>query len=343
MKHRLFRIGFAVLGRSGLAAALAPAARGRGALLMFHHVRPAAPLAFDPNAILSITPDFLDTVLGAVRAAGYDIIAMDDVPARLCAPGRPFVALTFDDGYRDLVDHALPVLERHRAPFTAYVTTGFADQTADLWWLTLEDALRRLTHVRVAEAGIDMPTPDPPAKARAWGKLMRRVVTRADGEMRAIVGRLAAEAGTARDHAARLCLDWAEVRALAGHPLATIGAHTLTHPRLGLQPAATARDEIIASAARIAAAIDRPVRHFAYPVGDPVSAGRREFAVAAQAGFLTAVTTRPGVLVPAHAAHVHALPRLSVNGLHQSREAFRVLLSGLPTWLAAGGRRVNVG
>ena len=38
------------------------------------------------------------------------------------------MALTFDDGYVDTAVHALPILERHGAPFTLYVTTGFADR-----------------------------------------------------------------------------------------------------------------------------------------------------------------------------------------------------------------------
>jgi peptidoglycan/xylan/chitin deacetylase (PgdA/CDA1 family) len=49
--------------------------------------------------------------------------------------------LTFDDGYRDNAAFAYPVLKRHAAPFTVYVTTGFADATAPLWWLDLEEAI----------------------------------------------------------------------------------------------------------------------------------------------------------------------------------------------------------
>ena len=66
-------------------------------------------------------------------------------------------------------------------------------------------------------------------------------------------------------------------------------------------------------------------KHLAYPVGDPGSAGVREFALAREAGFATAVTTRPGHLFAGHAAHLTALPRVSVNGLHQSEDAMRAL------------------
>jgi hypothetical protein len=57
-------------------------------------------------------------------------------------PGRFFVALTFDDGYRDNLEDAWPVLAKHEAPWTLFVTPGFADRSARLWWLELEEAIR---------------------------------------------------------------------------------------------------------------------------------------------------------------------------------------------------------
>ena len=76
--------------------------------------------------------------------------------------------------------------------------------------------------------------------------------------------------------------------------------------------------------------------------GDPGSAGPRDFALAAEAGFESAVTTRPGHLLPEHAGHLHALPRVSLNGLHQNEAALRALLSGLPFWLRSRGRKLDV-
>jgi peptidoglycan/xylan/chitin deacetylase (PgdA/CDA1 family) len=80
--------------------------------------------------------------------------------------------------------------------------------------------------------------------------------------------------------------------------------------------------------------------HLAYPVGDPTSAGPREFAMAADLGFATAVTTRKGMLFPAHAQHLHALPRLSVNGEWQDIDMMDMLLTGVPFLAWNRGRRV---
>jgi peptidoglycan/xylan/chitin deacetylase (PgdA/CDA1 family) len=91
----------------------------------------------------------------------------------------------------------------------------------------------------------------------------------------------------------------------------------------------------------IAAALGRAPEHLSYPLGDRSSAGLREFRMASDLGFKTAVTTRPGVLFPEHRQHLTALPRISLNGEHQQLRYVRVLLSGAATAVWNGFRRVN--
>jgi peptidoglycan/xylan/chitin deacetylase (PgdA/CDA1 family) len=336
LKHLIFRAGLSVLGKTGAAAAMSRWTRGLGAILMFHHVRPSQPKAFDPHRILEITPAFLDQVLGHVRSRGYDIIPIDAMAERIRnpQPGRPFVVLTFDDGYRDNAEFALPILRRHAAPFTVFATTGFADGGAPLWWLDLEDA---------AERGL--PDADGRELAGHPAQIFRSAYAalRPKAGLQQEIARLSAAAGIdgpARTR--RLCLHWDDLRALAADPLCTIGAHTLTHPLLGTQDETTARREMAQSKAILEDKLQLPVRHIAYPVGDALAAGAREFALAQELGFETGATTRPGVIFPEHSAHLHALPRLSVNGLHQSVSALDVLLSGSAFWLFNRGRKLNV-
>jgi peptidoglycan/xylan/chitin deacetylase (PgdA/CDA1 family) len=120
----MFSAGFGLIAAARADRWLAPMAQGAGAILMFHHVRPWRPRAFAPNRLLEITPAFLDHALRLVRAMGFDLIALEDVPERLRrrSARKPFAVLTFDDGYRDNVDHALPILKRHGAPWTVFVT-----------------------------------------------------------------------------------------------------------------------------------------------------------------------------------------------------------------------------
>lgn len=345
-RHRAIAAAFGIMAATGADRWSRGFAQGRGVILTLHHVRPAASRGFSPNALLEITPTFLDAALGLIRAEGYDIVSLDEALARLRNPkrGRFFVALTFDDGYRDNVEHAWPVLAKHEAPWTLFVTPGFADRTARLWWLELEEAIRDLPRLELAlsDGRFTASTRTDAEKTRAFGKLYWRLRKGPEAILLSTISGLAQQAGI--DAAAlveRECLPWETLRALSGAPDVTIGAHTLTHPMLAKHEIETARREIAESKARLEAELGLPIRHFAYPVGDPGSAGPREFGLAAEAGFAGAVTTRPGHLVPEHVDHLHALPRVSLNGLHQNEAALRALLSGLPFWLRNRGRRLG--
>lgn len=322
--------------------------QGRGAILTLHHVRPAPATGFRPNALLEIEPDFLERVVKLVRAEGYEIVSLDEAVERLTShrPSPFFVVLTFDDGYRDNLDHAWPVLGRHQVPWTMFVTPGFADRTARLWWLELEEAIRVLPRFSLdwPGGGFSARTGTDTEKQLALARLYWRLRKGPEEILLAAISDLGRQAGI--DPVAlveRECLPWEVLRSLAGAPGVTIGAHTLSHPMLAKHPEEVARLEIAGSKARLEAELGLRIRHFAYPVGDPGSAGPREFALARAAGFDSAVTTRPGQLFDMHARHLHALPRVSLNGLHQSESALRGLLSGLPFLLWNRGRKLNVG
>lgn len=348
LRHKAFSAAFAAIAATGADRWGRGLAQGAGVILTLHHVRPQGSEGFRPNGILEITPDFLDRALTLIRAEGYDLVSLDEALLRLSTPrkGRFFVALTFDDGYRDNVEHAWPVLAKHGAPWTLFVTTGFADRTARLWWLELEEAIRILPAIALTlpDGHFTARSGSGAEKQRAFDQLYWRLRKHPEAILLSAISDLAAQAGI--DAAAlveRECLPWETLRALAGAPGVTIGAHTLSHPMLAKHDEAFARTEISEGKAWLEAEFGTPIRHFAYPVGDSTSAGPRDFALARETGYASAVTTRPGHVFAEHAAHPHALPRVSLNGLHQSEAAVRALLSGLPFWLWNRGRRVNVG
>jgi peptidoglycan/xylan/chitin deacetylase (PgdA/CDA1 family) len=341
LKRHAIAAGFAMFRAAGLHRLAGGAFRGRGAILTFHRVRPAQGEAFAPNALLEITPAFFDAVLTRVRAAGLEIVTLDEALRRLVTgEGAAFAVLSFDDGFRDVAEHALPVLRRHRAPFTTYIAPGLASRAARLWWVELEEALRRLDRVELD--ALDLPARDAREKALAFEQVYWTL--RAQGEQGLLDGVAALRDRAGVNSAAlveQLCLDWEGLRGLAQCELAAFGAHSMTHPRLRHIPENQARAEMAESREVLERELGRPCPHFAYPVGDPSSAGPREFTLAAELGFASAVTTRPGMIFPEHAAHLCALPRVSVNGLWQDLAYIDILLSGAPFALWNRGRRVN--
>jgi peptidoglycan/xylan/chitin deacetylase (PgdA/CDA1 family) len=86
-------------------------------------------------------------------------------------------------------------------------------------------------------------------------------------------------------------MSWDTARALVAEGF-QCGAHTVTHPRLaGLDPA-RCRVELTEARSRLETELRRPMMHLAYPYGSYDEAVQ---AIAADAGYATACSTRPGL------------------------------------------------
>jgi peptidoglycan/xylan/chitin deacetylase (PgdA/CDA1 family) len=347
LKKAVFRTGLEALYFSGAHVLLRPLLGGVGAILTLHHVRPPRADAFQPNRLLEVTPQFLEDVLKGLRSARLDLVTPDEMHRRLSERdfSRRFVCVTFDDGYRDNLLHALPLLRVYEVPFGLYIPTSFPDRAGDLWWLTLEAVVASQSRISLRMDGEDQQVrcETPEAKYEVYERIywwLRRLES--EDELRAQVRELAARYGVDADAFCRdLCMTWSEIGEMAADPLATIGAHTVNHVMLRKASDDAVRNEMQQSQSGIEAALGRKVEHFCYPVGDRTSAGPREFRIAAELGFKTAVTTRPGVLFPEHAEHLTALPRISLNGEYQRRRYAKVLMSGAATAMWNGFRRVD--
>src|SRR5215813_15004066 len=288
-----------------------PLVGGVGAILTLHHVRPQRPSAFQPNRHLEVTPEFLERLLRRLARACLDVISPDEMHRRFIEDDfkRRFVCLTFEDGYKDFLRWAYPLLRKYELPFAMYVATSFPDRLGELWWTALETVIAQNRRIGMVINGKDQYFES--ATVREKRELYDAVYTylrsmQSDEAVRRAVRDLCATYSIdilsfCRD----LCMDWREIVELAADPLCTIGAHTVNHMMLKkVSSDATARAEIQMSRAVLQAALGKRAEHLAYPVGDPMTAGAREFRIAAELGFKTAVTTRPGVLFKAHRDHL---------------------------------------
>ena len=346
-RNTVIRAGLGALYATGAHHLLRPIFAGVGAVFMLHHVRPHRDTEFQPNRHLEVTPEFLRAMLLHLRAQAIDIVPMAEVHRRLVERdfARRFASFTLDDGYRDNRDFALPVLREFDAPATVYVASDFAEGIGRLWWIALEMVIAKASAIEVAIAGatVHLNTETPAAKQAAFDRLhdwLRGLPGAADAraEIAALCVRHGVdEAAICRD----LCMSWDELKPFAADPLINVGAHSITHCNLAKQTDAIASQEIALSRARIEEKLQRPVIDFAYPYGDRIAAGPREFALARAAGFKTAVTTRPGMIFAGNAEHLTALPRVSLNGNYQDERILPVLTSGTATAMWNGFRRID--
>ena len=348
MKKTIIRTALEGLYFTGMHHWMRPVVGGVGCILMLHHVRPPRNDAFQPNRLLEISPVFFEGLLRRLKRRRIDVISLDEMHRRFVERdfGRRFVCITFDDGYKDNLRWAHPLLQQYEMPYTLYIPTSFPDRLGELWWVALEQVVARNTRI-----GLTVNGEEKFFDARSTGEkrelydaiygYLRSMKT--EQEVRRLIRDLCATyhvdiPAICEDE----CMDWAEIAQMAEDPLVTIGAHTVSHPMLRKVPSDEAvRAEMEQSRAVIEAALGKRPEHLAYPVGDPTSAGPREFNIAAELGFKTAVTTRPGVLFKAHGDHLMALPRISVNGEFQQQRYLKVLMSGAGTALWNGFRRVN--
>lgn len=347
LKATMIRGGLESLYFSGAHHWLKPFVGGVGAILTLHHVRPPRSDHFQPNRLLEITPRFFRRVVEDLRRSGLDLVSLDEMHRRLVEGdfSRRFVCLTFDDGYRDTLQTAYPVLKKEGVPFAVYVATSFPDRLGELWWLALEAVIARNSRIGLAIDGREctFDCASVAEKRALYDELYWWLRARpTESEMREVVRNLAALYGV--DIAAfckELCMSWEELAQLAADPLVTIGAHTVNHPMLAKLPEQAVRAELDLGRAVIEAALAKRPGHLSFPIGDRTTAGPREFGIAAELGFKTAVTTRPGVLVPEHRNRLTALPRISLNGEYQRLRYVRVLLSGSATAMWNGFRRLE--
>ncbi len=338
---------------SGLELLLRPILSGMGSILMLHHVRNMPKGEFSPNYHLSASPEFLDELIEALSSS-YDFISMDDVAERLKAANthgfdtskKPFLAITLDDGYKDNLEYAVPVFRKHNVPYMLYVAPGMVEGKAKLWWEDVEASIASLSgfYLDLPQGRQYFDTSTPELKLRVYEELMDYLFFEvSEIEQRAISAELSKTASWDDNrHILNEVATWNQLKSLASDPLCSFGAHTMCHYLSTKLDEPTLKEEIAQSRDILAAETGKQVDHLAFPYGFKRAAGPREFLIAEELGFKTAVTTRHGVIYKCHNEHQFALPRVSINGHFQSLRYLKALLSGIPTRMNNKGRRLNV-
>ncbi|MEO0617261.1 MAG: polysaccharide deacetylase family protein [Pseudomonadota bacterium] len=205
---------------------------------------------------------------------------------------RGAVAITFDDGYRDNHDVALPLLRKHGLTATFFVATGFLDGGV-MWNDIVIESLRRTARdtLELDEIGLGMqPTGSPATRDALARTIIGRVKHEPPERRLVLVNWLAEHAGVTLPDDLMMCSH--EVRAMAEAGM-EIGAHTVNHPILCKTEADVARREIEDSRAELARITGAPITGFAYPNGRPDDDyTQRDVDIVRELGFDYAMSTR---------------------------------------------------
>ncbi len=299
-RERLARI----CQRVGLLRAIECLNRKPGLLVLnYHRLGPLVPTPFDEDVFGTQPDEFREHLL--YLREHFDVVGLDDVHRMVDNPStlnRPCVLITFDDGYHDNFDVALPILEELELPAVFFIPTGLIQSSRLPWWdhiaysvkttdcdtLTIDypvplaldlrqerrlDAIRRIQVAYKRADRIDAST--------FFEQLDRRLGVQVDPES---LGR-------------GLFMSWDQVRALRCCGMG-IGAHTHTHPILSRLAEPDQWSELVESKRVLESELDEEVAALAYPVG-----GRKSFTgttkrLAAEAGYRMAFCYGPGVNRP---------------------------------------------
>lgn len=285
---------------------------------------------------VSATPAEFDEQMAWV-AAEMTPVAIDAVVDAV--GGRPLpnraVLVTFDDGYRDNLTTAAPILDRHRIPATIFLATDHIGTATPFWW---DHVAWCFTASPIEEA--ELPILGPRSWQRGAGPVSEWVAaakTLPEVEKQQAVASLAGVLGAGDPSAAFAgqLLDWDDVRFLAGRGW-RIGGHTCTHPILTKVDPSTATAEVVDSVERVRTEVGSDVPGFAYPNGQPGDFDGPARAAVTAAGVPLAFTLVPGPTRPSEVLRDPlAIRRVYVHHGDDSVR-FGAKVAGLPRLMGRG-------
>lgn len=265
------------------------------AIFLFHGVigKPAAGIRNSVHKHLTLGE--FDSVLDDLLAHGRPV-TMDDLAAGGDLPPAAF-AVTFDDGFRNNLTVAAPVLERRSVPATFYVTSDFVTENGASW-------IDRIEYAFSIRDTFDLVLPFGRRSCTAGGEklaLLAEIRTYVKGgaaDPYVFAGDVWAQLGVETmepDAELDAKLTWDEVRALTANPLFTVGGHGKTHRILGHLAEAELHLEIDESIATLTAELGTPPRHYSYPEGQRGCYSERVIELLRAHGVVCAPTAETGV------------------------------------------------
>jgi peptidoglycan/xylan/chitin deacetylase (PgdA/CDA1 family) len=280
---------------------------------MYHRV--ASP-SIDPWGLAVAPNRFRDQL--KVIARRRTILAMEEFVAALDEGSLPrhAVAITFDDGYRDNLTNAAPLLEEVSAPATVFLTASAIGRETPFWWDELAGLIllqtgriryevavgaTRVTGDLAAMAPGEVPDRhwrawDEPRTAReaAYQELWRRLQRCQPAERAAAMDDLREAMPLGTPDPADLPMNAEEVRQLVSFNI-SIGSHAISHQPLTTLARADRRAEIEEGRGICIGLSDQPVNGFAFPHGDRDA---ETIAMVREAGFGWACSTRSASIDP---------------------------------------------
>lgn len=319
---------------------------GIGQILMFHRVVPNIDdHRIWSNSFLEITERYFENVINYYTKNNYKFVSIDELQFILQNENtkkNKIVHFTFDDGYKDNLTNALPILEKHKVPATVYITNDFPDKKAILWWYGIEDYIINNDYISYTFNGetyaSDLKTKL--EKESNFNRLHNIIQNVNKGSLDDRITDIFSQLHIDKYKSVnQYALDWEELKILASHDLITIGAHTTSHPNLAQLNKTQLTQEIIASRDELSKRLNRDVNHFAYPFGGLNQISSDALDALNEGGFYTAVTTISSNLHYSNSKQLLQLPRIAV-GMSMNEDTLDLIRFGFIPFIRNKGKKI---
>ncbi len=286
----------------------------------YHRVNaPDAARRFDEGT-LDASPQGFSAQIAFLKR-NYTLLDPNLLPD-LLSGSRPWprraALITFDDGYLDNHDCALPILQDHGAKALFFIACDYVERRKLYWWDRVSNVLKRSTKHSIT---LDYPTSRTidlsQGTAKPERELHRLVKRTPELDLAEFLARLTEAAGVTwddrleREYADELVMTWSHVKALRAAGM-TIGSHTRTHRVLDTLPTSELDAELSGSRQDLEEALGEEVWAIAYPVGYPVSHIPEIRSALERAGYQVGFTYNTGVQCLVGADHFN-MARLGVE------------------------------
>lgn len=246
--------------------------------LNYHRIHPDPEGQLFDRGVIDATPEELDQQMELLVRYFNPVSAnelSDHVNHGKPLPERPAL-VTFDDGYRECLTRALPILKAHGVRASFFVATSLVGERRAFWWDRLSYIVRSAT---VRHVSLRYPVPlelDLSVGAEPNVRRLLAVFKQSyDLDVERFLDEAAEAAGVAWDRqvekrvADELVLDWDGVRALVEAGM-EVHSHTRTHRILLNLPPDDVDEELAGSRHDIEDALGFAPRALSYPVGRPI-------------------------------------------------------------------------
>lgn len=219
------------------------------------------------NRELEITPEYLEQLILTYSERGYSFVSLETILSatkqRSLLPEK-MVNVSFDDGFIDIFTTAFPIFKRLNVPFTVFLTSGFTDGTACIWWINLERIIDSNDIITLAD-GTSFITDSQDKKATAYEIICKRLLESDRTPEKAYCHLLSPYIPEIGQTDKKITLSWNQLRQMMDSGLCIVGSHSESHPMLSKVAPDLVKKELAESKARIESVLGKSVRHFSYP------------------------------------------------------------------------------